>query len=328
MIRMSSLDRYKKRLSQTTRGVKEQRRKAADLNNNLAWELADGHQDGLVLTRHEIDNNSDQWEEMDILVRHALTGQEKKIITKPHIEMPIGTYVRYGDKICIIRENLLDKHDVMPSYKAYVCTTELHLKGCPYTFPVYAFNSSYSSVGLADYGKILGLDSRNKLYLQKNKFTIRLYENHRRYRIIVGDEETKYYYFITEMDDISYPGMFVVSLKIDEQHSNDDGFYAFNENPIDFSDLILAQGGDEEKPETGIISPELTCETYQKLNKRFEVLCNKSIKTYELSQGLEVISLNDERHTLVVKPTEKGVKNITIIDSDNRIATKKIVVKE
>ena len=217
---MATIEQYRRRLQTSNRGVKEKRRKEADLNNRLAWELADGHQDALVLTRNEVDENKDQWYEMDVLVRHALTGQEKKIITKPYTELPIGSYVRYNDITCIIRENLLDPQDVMPSYKAYVCTTELRLKGCPFTFPVYAFNSSYSSKGLIDLDKVMGIDSRNKLYIQKNKYTVRLYEHHRNYRIIIGDEETKYYYFITEMDDISYPGMFVISLKIDEKHPN------------------------------------------------------------------------------------------------------------
>ena len=158
---MPTFDIYKKRLKSSNRHIKEQRRQAADLNNELAWNLADGHHNAKVLTRNQVDNDIQLWHDMDILVRHALTGQEKKIITKPYIELPIGSYVMYENKTCIIRENILDANDVMPSYKAYVCTTNLYLEGCPYTFPVYAFNSSYSSAGLADYDKVLGLDSRN-----------------------------------------------------------------------------------------------------------------------------------------------------------------------
>ena len=254
---MSIIGNYSRRLKTSNRKIKDQRRKAADLNNELAWELADGHQDAHILTRMEIDNNTDEWYDMDVLVRHALTGQEKKIITKPYITLPIGSYVRYNDVTCIIRENLLDPQDVMPSYKAFICTTKLHLKGCPFSFPVYAFNSSYSSKGLIDLDKVMGLDSRNKLYAQKNKYTIRLYEHHRNYRIIIGDEETQYYYSITEMDDISYPGMFVISLKIDEKHPNDDGFYAYNENSIDFSDLYSIENKEE-----NISLPIIYCDSY------------------------------------------------------------------
>ena len=319
---MSIIGNYGKRHKNHNRKIKEQRRKAADLNNELAWELADGHQDAHVLTRMEIDNNTDEWYDMDILVRHALTGQEKKIITKPYITLPIGSYVRYNDVTCIIRENLLDPQDVMPSYRAFVCTTELRLKGCPFTFPVYAFNSSYSSKGLIDLDKVMGIDSRNKLYIQKNKYTVRLYEHHRNYRIIIGDEETQYYYFITEMDDISYPNMFVISLKIDEKHPNDDGFYAYNENPIDFSDLYSI-----EEKEENISLPIIYCDSYYEVNEVFEVECNNFINSIEFDNNcLELIEIVNGT-IAKIKAVEKGLVEMTITDSYGSKATKNIIIK-
>ena len=319
---MSIIGNYGKRHKNHNRKIKEQRRKAADLNNELAWELADGHQDSQVLTRIEIDNNTDVWYDMDILVRHALTGQEKKIITKPYVTLPIGSYVRYNDITCIIRENLLDPQDVMPSYKAFICTTELHLKGCPFSFPVYAFNSSYSSKGLIDLDKVMGLDSRNKLYVQKNKYTVRLYEHHRNYRVVVGDEETQYYYFITEMDDISYPGMFVISLKIDEKHPNDEGFYAFNENSIDFSDLYSIENKEE-----NISLPIIYCDSYYEVEEIFEVECNNFINTVEFDDDcLELIEIVNGT-IAKIKAVEKGLVEMTITDSYGSKVTKNIIIK-
>ena len=319
---MSIIGNYGKRHKNHNRKIKEQRRKAADLNNELAWELADGHQDSQVLTRIEIDNNTDVWYDMDILVRHALTGQEKKIITKPYVTLPIGSYVRYNDITCIIRENLLDPQDVMPSYKAFICTTELHLKGCPFSFPVYAFNSSYSSKGLIDLDKVMGLDSRNKLYVQKNKYTIRLYEHHRNYRVVVGDEETQYYYFITEMDDISYPGMFVISLKIDEKHPNDEGFYAFNENTIDFSDLYSIENKEE-----NISLPIIYCDSYYEVEEIFEVECNNFINTVEFDDDcLELIEIVNGT-IAKIKAVETGLVEMTITDSYGSKVTKNIIIK-
>ena len=319
---MSIIGNYGKRHKNHNRKIKEQRRKAADLNNELAWELADGHQDAHILTRMEIDNNTDEWYDMDVLVRHALTGQEKKIITKPYITLPIGSYVRYNDVTCIIRENLLDPQDVMPSYRAFVCTTELRLKGCPFTFPVYAFNSSYSSKGLIDLDKVMGIDSRNKLYIQKNKYTVRLYEHHRNYRIIIGDEETQYYYFITEMDDISYPNMFVISLKIDEKHPNDDGFYAYNENPIDFSDLYSTENKEE-----NINLPIIYCDSYYEVEEVFEVECNNFISTVEFDNDclelMEIVSGTIAK----IKAVETGLVEMTITDSYGSKVTKNIIIK-
>ena len=318
---MPTLEQYKKRLRNKNEAIKQQRRKAADLNNELAWELADGHQDATILTRNEVDDNVEEWYDMDILVRHALTGQEKKIITKPNVSLPIGSYVRYNDITCIIRENLLDPQDVMPSYRAYVCTTELRLKGCPFSFPVYAFNSSYSSKGLIDLDKVMGIDSRNKLYIQKNKYTVRLYEYHRNYRIIIGDEETKYYYFITEMDDISYPNMFVISLKIDEKHPNDDGFYAFNENPIDFSDLYAIDGKEE-----NISLPTIHCGSYYEINEEFVVECNNSIQVIEFDNGcLQLIEQQDKKCIVLAKET--GLTQIIVTDIHGSKVVKNIMIK-
>ena len=50
---MSTFDIYKKRLKSSNRHIKEQRRQAADLNNELAWNLADGHHDAKLLTTKE-----------------------------------------------------------------------------------------------------------------------------------------------------------------------------------------------------------------------------------------------------------------------------------
>lgn len=315
---MPSLDQYKRRLQNKNESIKAQRRKAADLNNELAWELADGHQNALILTRNEIDDNYDAWYEMDILVRHALTGQEKKIITKPNVHLPIGSYVRYNDVTCIIRENLLDPQDVMPSYKAYICTTELHLKGCPFSFPVYAFNSSYSSKGLVDYDKVMGLDSRNKLYIQKNKYTVRLYENHRNYRVVVGDEETQYYYFITEMDDISYPGMFVISLKVDEKHVNDEKLYAFNEREIDFSDLDR---------NNGISLPTIYCDSYCSVGDKLVLKCSNPIESVSINNLCLTIDSVDEHGNYILLAQATGLCQITVTDVSQGVVTKNIMIK-
>ena len=323
---MPTLEQYRRKLQGQQRVIKEQRRKAADLNNELAWELADGHQDVQVLTRTAIDDMTGEWIDEDMLIRHALTGQEKKIITKPYIQLPIGSYVKYSNVTCIVREALLDPNDVMPSYKAFICTTELRLKGCPFSFPVYSFNSSYSSKGIVDYDKVLGLDSRNKLYLQKNKFTVRLQHHHRNYRIIIGDEETKYYYYITEMDDVSYPGMFVVSLKIDEMHPNDNGFYAYNESPIDFSDLIDV---DEEVEEPQVTAqPIIYCSSYLKVGETYKIECNNPIAVCEVND-YDMVSLREEENGVyyTILPQTPGILKITVTDTYGNVVTTDVIIK-
>lgn len=325
----SPFERYQKKLRQGNEAISKSRSNQAKGAILRAFTSADGYKEGSISERTMIDKDGDQWKDYDFLLKHSLTGQEKKVVVRPDTSLKIGSYVTYksasGDNsTLIIREALLDD-STMPSYKAFVCQDTLKLKGCPYVFPIYGFNSTYSTKGMVDSNQVYIVDSRNKIYVQKNKYTIALYKNHKNYRILLGDEETQYCYFITEMDDISYPGMFIISLKIDEHHPND-GEYAYNKNEIDFSGLIPpqdnGQGGDTE---VGL--PELSCETYQKLNTKFEVICNKKIKSYELPQGVEFVSLSSDKHTLVLNPTEKGIKTIKIVDVDNNNVTKKIVIK-
>lgn len=238
----SSYERYILRMKTANSGIVEERKKQAKQQIIAAFETADGYQVGKCLVRDtEWDND------YDFLLKHTLTGQEKKIVIRPDEDLPIGTYLKYTvgnrEETVILRERVLDD-SLMPSYKAYICQDTLRIKGFPTEgFPCYGFNSSYSSKGMIDNDVIYTLDSRNKIYVQKNEYTVKLFEKHRGYRIILGDEETKYNYFITEMDDISYPGMFIISLKIDEKHPNDDGFYAYNEEEIEFdnadADIII-----------------------------------------------------------------------------------------
>lgn len=324
----NNTERYMKRLMGTPDAIRIHRRAQNDFNNNYSFRVADGFRESQVLSRKHYDSNIGEWEDFEILLKHTQKADTKKIITRTGIDLPIGSYVKYGDNIVVISAQIMEDEDILPSYSAYKCLQNLYIKGCPYVFPMATPNSSYSTKGVKDTGVVELLDARNKAYVQRNKFTVRFFQNHKNYRIAIGDEEVQSYYIVTECDDSSTPGMFTLTLKADEKHPNDNGLYAYNENTIDFSDLIPTQGGSEEEDSVGIVSPELTCEAYQKLNKQFEVLCNKKMAFYELPQGVEYVSLSEDGHTLILNPIEKGVKNIAILDIDNKTATKKIVVKE
>lgn len=321
----TSQERYMKRLMGTPDAVRIHRRAQNDFNNNFSFRMADGFRDAKILSRKHYDANSEEWQDFEILLKHTQKKEEKKILARTGVDLPIGSYVQYGDDIVIISGQIKEEEDVMPTYHSYKCLQKLCIKGCPFTFPMATSNSSYSTKGVRDTGSIELLDARNKAYVQRNKFTVRFFHHHKNYRIAIGDEEVTSYYIVTECDDTSTPGMFTLTLKADEKHPNDKGMYAYNENPIDFSDLIPTQEGQDEVE--GIISPELSCETYQKLNTKFELICNKKIKSYELPQGVEYIGLSTDQHTLILNPTEKGVKTINVTDIDNKVATKKIVVK-
>ena len=326
----TTYERYKKRLSGNAHSIRQAREKQSTDINNRAFEYADGYQLGQVFTRLMPDSNIHEWQDYDFLIKHTLVEQEKKVIIRPNTDLKIGSYIKYNawtdnetgetrDVTLIIRGRILDD-GVMPSYKAYVCQDTLRLKGCPFEFPCYAFNSTYSSKGLIDSDSVYTLDSRNKFYVQKNKYTVRLYENHENYRIILGDDETKYYYFITEMDDITYPGMFIVSLKIDEKHPNDDGFYAYNSTDIDFSDIVVRDNG------SVVEEPKIICDDYFKVGKEVEIKCSKPVQQWEIDTTYMQI-VETKEISIIVLPVNDGLTSVELTDVDGITIDKNIIVK-
>ena len=318
-------ERYKKRLGHAYNktGTNDHRKAQAIVNMQLSFSSADGYFKGYKKTKNDTD-----WQEYDFLMKHTLVGQEKKIITRPMEELPIGTYIKYQphihsdrEVVMIIRECLLDD-DLMPSYKAYICQDVLRLEGCPVELPVYGFNSTYSSKGLVDVDKAYSLDSRNKIYVQRNEYTIQLFRHHRNYRIVLGSEETKYTYFITEMDDISYPGMFVISLKIDERHPNDNELYAYNETKIQFTVPNNNNINKENKP------LQIECDDYYYVGDQMTIIVNNELTNIDVSDfGLVSEVKKQDDNTYVLDCKKPGLLTITIEDKYKNKIEKNIIIK-
>ena len=325
----SPYQRYLKTLNLSPNATAEARRRQNDIVNAIAFPLADGYKMAKKQTRQDYDKNTESWEDFEILVKHALSASEKKIATHPYVELNVGTYLQYDDVTIVIQGRTLGKQEVMPTYKALVCNHNLKLKGCPFEFPISSSNTSYSAKGLVDADLINIVDNRNKFYIQRNKYTVRLFQNHKNYRIAIGNEEVTYYYKITNMDDTTTPGLFGVTLTEDEK-THLDGIYAYNEVEIDYSDLFEDSSYVENTGEVidGKPIPILTCETYQYKNKPFEVISNVPIATHEVSNGLDVVRLSQDELQLIVMPTTIGVHKVTVADQYNQKASVNIIVRE
>lgn len=319
----TSFERYKQRLENSYKGTAKSKHKKeqAIAQIELSFNSADGYFKGYKK------NANSEWEEYDFLIKHTLVGQEKKVIIRPKHDLQVGTYLKYKpnsesdrEVILILRERVLDD-ELMPSYKAYVCQDTLRLQGCPEEFPVYGFNSTYSSKGLLDVDQVYTIDSRNKIYVQRNKYTIKLFEYHRNYRIILGSEETKYTYFITEMDDISYPGMFIISLKVDEKHPNDNGFYAYNERKIKFNNVQQTTNID--------IKPlEIECEVCYQVGDTITIISSNELTKVEANDyGIvpEIVKQDDKTYTM--QCANPGLLTLTIEDKYKNKIEKNIIVK-
>ena len=318
-------ERYKKRLagSYNKTETNDHRKAQAIMQIQLSFTSADGYFKG-----YKKGKNDTEWQDYDFLIKHTLVGQEKKIITRPMEELSAGTYIKYKPRIhsdreiiMIVRECLLDD-DLMPSYKAYVCQDVLRLEGCPVEFPVYGFNSTYSSKGLIDVDKAYSLDSRNKIYVQRNEYTIQLFKHHRNYRIVLGSDETKYTYFITEMDDISYPGMFIISLKIDERHPNDNDLYAYNETKIQFTTSNDGNINIDGKP------LEIECDDYYFVGDQMIIIGSNELTGIDISDSSLVSEIEkQDDNTYVLECKNPGLLTITVEDKYKNKIEKNIIIK-
>ena len=274
-------------------------------------------------------NNSELAKPLDIVISTNTNGYERLISCRPDTLLKVGTYIYYEEmgikKVAIIRELL--KSEPIPTYKAFECSQTLTIKNCPYPFPCFSYNSTYSSKGLIDTDRNYILDSRNKLYIQKNEFSCRLWEQYHGYRIILGDDDGTVVFKITEMDDFSYKGMFIVSLKVEQRHHLDgveNKLWAYNEKEIDFSDL-----GNSEEEGVEVIKPlEIMSEMYYRVGDTFEMIATKPVNewNYDLS-FFSTLEIEDE-YTLKGKLAKTGKLIIKAIDADNQEATKTIIIKE
>ena len=320
---------YRQRVAKSTNGsVRQIRLQQAKDNYDRNFKDIMGYLQAEYLDADMV-NNSELAKPLDIVISTNTNGYERLISCRPDTLLKVGTYIYYEEmgikKVAIIRELL--KSEPIPTYKAFECSQTLTIKNCPYPFPCFSYNSTYSSKGLIDTDRNYILDSRNKLYIQKNEFSCRLWEQYHGYRIILGDDDGTVVFKITEMDDFSYKGMFIVSLKVEQRHHLDgveNKLWAYNEKEIDFSDL----GGSEEEGVEVIKPLEIMSEMYYRVGDTFEMIATKPVNewNYDLSffSSLEI----EDEYTLKGKLAKTGKLIIKAIDADNQEATKTIIIKE
>ena len=318
-------DVYKKRMaskSSTSREVREQTVRST-LDRNFV--LMDGYVVGTYIARSQVDDDTYQNEtkEIELAMRTSTNSYERYLTFRPETEVAVGTYIKVGNETLVVRER--QTIEPLPVYRAFACNQVLKLKDCPFEFPCFSYNSTYSSKGIIDIDRAYGLDSRNKIYVQKNKFSNRLLEHHRGYRIRLGDEDGYYSFYITEMDDLSYKGMYIISLKIDEIHPSDEGAYCYNEDPINFSDLIYIDN--QGNPTDQVEQPVLVGESYLYIGEEYEFACSKTVNSWEYdSTCIEAISV--EGQTFKCRPLRVGITTISITDKDGIEIIKNIIIKE
>lgn len=338
MASMSSyLNRYRQKIGVTDgSALKVRMNHAKDMYNRNFKDIV-GYRSATYYDANMVyNNNNPGTEELDIVISTNTNGYERIISCRPDTLIKTGTYICYEEmgaqKTAIVRELL--KTEPIPSYKAFECSQVLKIKNCPFPFPCFSYNSTYSSKGLVDTNRNYILDSRNKLYIQKNAYSCRLWEHYHGYRIILGDEDGTVAFKITEMDDFSYKGMFIVSLKVEQRHHLDgleDPLLAWNEHEIDFSDLLGIGDDNNEDSDEATEEPqeslELLCDLYNKVGDTLEVIASKPVETWDYDdtffEDVEILP-----NTFLGRLTQSGKTTIEATGLLKGKASKTIVVKD
>ena len=222
--------------------------------------------------------------EIDVAVRSGTSELQKYIFFRPDTRVKTGSYISYNDKTYIVREVNIDVNT--PKGDCYYCNQAISFKGLDEDIPCYSNSTTYGSKGILDQNKFYELDSKTKVYIQRNKHTETLRIGQ---RIMFANE---YVYKITEIDDLVFKGMYTIVCQRDEILPMDDF-----ENNIAYNEFQT----EVDKPETP--SPDnvdITGETKIKIGNEY---------TYTLTQAVEGCQwlIDDESIATIVSASDDSV---------------------
>ena len=275
---MSYLEIYKKRMSGTKTQAHDKRHETAKHIANRNFTLTEGYFPATLKERES------EAVEIDVAVRSGTSELQKYIFFRPDTRVKTGSYISYNDKTYIVREVNIDVNT--PKGDCYYCNQAISFKGLDEDVPCYSNSTTYGSKGILDQNKFYELDSKTKVYIQRNKYTETLRIGQ---RIMFANE---YVYKITEIDDLVFKGMYTIVCQRDEILPMDDF-----ENNIAYNEFQT----EVDKPETP--SPDtvdITGETKIKIGNEY---------TYTLTQTVEGCQwlIDDESIATIVSASDDSV---------------------
>lgn len=212
---MIYLNKYKEKLLKDDNLViKQLRDEESNDYINQNFTLTHGYYCASLLA--DIDSNP---YDIDVIVNSKTDGLQKDFVFRPKTQVRAGSYIRYTNqsdisKTYILRE--IETDDNTPTALGFLCNREIKFKSTGETLPVHTNSTTYGSKGIQDQDKFYELDSKTKIYVQKNRLSDTLKIG---YRIMFAN---KYVYKITEFDDLVFSGMYTIVAQRDELTSMDD----------------------------------------------------------------------------------------------------------
>lgn len=219
---MSYFDLYKKRVGQGKSNTLEIREATSKRQINQNFTNIHGYRKAEITEVYGKESYT-----TDVVATSVSSALEKIISFRPDHKVVVGSYVSYSDKTYIIRE--VDDDGLSPKTKCFLCNQRITFKDYGVDIPCYANSTTYGSKGIMDTGKFYELDSKTKIYIQRNMYTDSLKVGQ---RIMFAN---RYVYKITEIDDVVFSNMFIAVAIRDEVLPMDDfeNNHAYNEHDYD-----------------------------------------------------------------------------------------------
>lgn len=219
---MSYLELYKKRMNTSTDSVLDSRVNTITNAFDRNFAKSYGYKKG-----EKIEVIGQDTVPIDFIVHSGNSVLEQDITFRPNTTVKVGSYVTYDDRAYIVRE--VNYNDVAPNAHCFYCNQSINLKNIPHKILCYTNSTTYGSKGILDQQKFYELDSKTKIYMQRNEYT----ETIRIGQRVMFDNQ--YVYKITEKDDLVYKGMYIMVAQKDEILPMDDfeNNIAWNEHETD-----------------------------------------------------------------------------------------------
>lgn len=216
---MSYLDRYRKRVSQHGTSYKEiaLNQEREDLEANFTTIL--GH----------VEAQLNQKDSVDLVLQSTTNFFTKSAMLRPSDvnRVKSGDYLMFDDEFWLTLT--VNKTRLSPVAELYFCNQRLCFPHVPEGVPCYASSTSFGTKGIANIDKFYELDSKTRLYVQKNEITNQLYLG---YRFMFEHQQV---YEITEIERAIYSGVYVITCRMVELCDMDDtkNNLAYNKRPLE-----------------------------------------------------------------------------------------------
>ena len=237
---MRYLDLYKKRVGLKGHSFKEVAKNEMNDTINAEFESILGHAEGFL-------NFKDPF---DVVLQTTTNPLTRTAILRPETLLKSGDYLTLEESVWIVK----GVNPTRPSATAelFLCNQTFRLSGVEESIYCYCNNSTFGTKGFVDNGHFGELDSKTRLYVQRNEATSQLKIGH---RLMFMSE---YLFKIIEINDFVYPGLYIITCDIESALNMDDF-----ENNLAYNEVLTPSI----QPEAPEVTPLLTLEGPSELRK-------------------------------------------------------------